>query len=366
MAGREDRNVLCVLIALWCCGQVCASGPDCVKEDSVASPFISLPTNITVSPHEHHWRLEFVIQESVMEDPQACVNLQATEEKIIISLFKGKCQDQNMIDFQLWPLEYVMPGDWTMIHVRNNYTSIVLVPGEHYQTSLISHKNNLPQRGFLKVTNLTSVEIALRCHSKCPVTQGSHPNTTAFTNIITLKDPNGGFYFWPGRDFTKMNIEMNCTTQIGQRVGVGFTILTSEDFEGLMQWHKIILNFVDSEDVFRIIIDHQVVRNVSRGLYVCATFTNFRVSAAGETFVSSSCDPTITHVDRSPSQVNDKLLFINVIILLFLTFIVLPGLSITAIIFICKCRKHQEMYNTLKYKHSDANQNTLLQEQSNV
>lgn len=339
--------VLLVLL-LWCCQGSCTAAVSqdgspvadlstkCVtlEESDLPSHYVHLPTNITVSPNDTLWRLDFTIhRDEEQKGPLICVSLEVIGEKIRLSLFVGRCEDRDIVDFQLWKPTYVMPKKWTAIQVKNNASFVVLkVEGNDQDTPLVPSELTLPTKGLLRVTRSKSLSLALGCRVKCPATIGSKANTTDLSTIKELKKSSDRFFFRPGKDFMRMNFEMNCETPLGHEVSVGNTDLHREDIEELtplLQWHKVFLDFDSASDVFKIVIDYRPAKEVSSGLHACSTFKSFSVRAAGEIFVSFTCDPSSGEVEVNiPEEKTDCESPPNVFIATVSTVVIIAALLI--------------------------------------
>lgn len=299
MAKGRDLRVLLVVL---CCSLSSLTAdatkrPHLPKCAAVTSPQVPpqsnvLPTSITFRPLAQDWLLDFTIQGAKEKTPSVCITLlptQQTEQKVV----PGHCQHHRTVDFETLKPKYVMNQDWITVHVTHGNLLIKLKVEGSDEDSLDVHSGSLPKDAFLKVSHSKSLEVALGCDNNCPAIQGSKANTTFLTTIKTLPNTLETFFFWPGEDFVRLNLEIQCQTSHGSEARLVPTDLTQKDMEELKRWHKIDLDYDDEKDVFKVIVNGQTVKNVSSsGLEVCNVFRGFSITAAGETFFSFTCDPS--------------------------------------------------------------------------
>ncbi|XP_053650362.2 uncharacterized protein [Cherax quadricarinatus] len=277
-------------------------------DEDLTSHYVYLPTNIVVKPLSTQWRLDLTFNED-RQKPLVCVRLVLKEEKIQLGLYTEKCEDENIKDFNLWKSQYVRPHEWTMINISvTGHITLAVDKGD--PINLLSPVP-VSKHGFVYVSQKHSVDIALGCQVNCPACRASKPSGNKLSTIAELKTTTEKFFLKVGREFTRLNFEIMCETQLGQEVFVGNTDINPTDIEELTplkQWHKISLEYYDTEDTYIIAIDYRRARKESTGLKACSVFKKFFVRAAGETLYSYDCDPTSGEIHiESPDETHPKM-----------------------------------------------------------
>lgn len=322
-----------------------AGVPSCVSLTAHELPttLVPLPTNITVMSPIPDWQFDFTIQRTEGEEPLVCIRLGAISRSIKVSLFVGRCEDQNLVDSQLWRLIYMMPREWTMIDVTQNQSSILLQLEEGEPTSLAIKDITLPARTSLRVTFTRGVNIALTCPVNCPALQGSTPGSSDLSTVAELKNMQETFFFKPGRDFKKLNIEITCiTSPKGYKIlpEIELTQADIEDITHLQQWNMVFLIFDNSTKAFEIDINYQTAKEVTQNLQECDIFESFKVRVAGESYFSFVCNPMISDVNVCVHK--DESAYIMSVIFI----IVLIGSNVTVLVYmvylILSTRKSQK------------------------
>lgn len=300
------------LFVLWCCSQACGATPvynnnnnpipDCVAlaAADLPSPYVSLPTNITVKPLKDDWQLYITIHGLDEYDPLLCISLETVNLEIRLWIFKGTCEDQNIVKIQLWEPTYFLSKDWTMIQVVNNGSFIVLQDKLTVPISLEGHNVTLPQHTLLRVTMARAIAVALGCNTNCPAIPISETNIGNPYTTADLRNPEESLFLWPGQDFLSLILELQCEASQGHQADAAYMNITQEDQQELvpiLKWHKIVLDF-DKDNVFHIHINNVTTRKMLEGLQTCNRFTSFQVKSSGEAFVSLTCDPTISNSNK--------------------------------------------------------------------
>ncbi|XP_047471154.1 uncharacterized protein LOC125026623 [Penaeus chinensis] len=267
----------------------------------VPSRNTSLPEIFTVKPNEAEWRFNFTLADD--KDERACVSLEVIMEKIQLSLYKTECVGDNIVDFQLWPLNYVRRGQWTLLNVTVKSNVLYLSTPQSESTKLVISTGDLPQ-GVFQVTNSRGVSFSLGCQVNCPATVGSkNKGEGLLSTIKEMRSPYEHFYLKPGIGFARLNFEIACETLLGYEVTVGETDLSKDELAVLVpleKWHKIFLEYDKESQNYAVFVDYRQTKVITNGLSHCQEFSRFLVRAEGETFVSFICDPATGEYKAKP------------------------------------------------------------------
>lgn len=312
MASRT-RRVLLSLLWTFCQSVGVIQGglaqKTCLEQgpSDVPSRSTSLPGTLTVKPNEAEWRFDFTLGDD--SDKRACVSLEVIMGKIQLSLYKTECVGDNIVDFQLWPLNYVLKGQWTLLNVTVKSDALHLCTPLSESTKLVMPTGDLPQ-GALQVTHSLGVTFSLECQVNCPATVGSTDRGQGLLSTIKeMGNPYEHFYLKPGVGFARLNFEIACETLLGYEVTVGETDLSKEELAVLVpleRWHKIFLEYDKESQRYTVFVDYRQTKVIGSGVSHCQEFRRFLVRAEGETFVSFICDPATGQYEVKPSACEDS------------------------------------------------------------
>ncbi|XP_063586398.1 uncharacterized protein LOC134763793 [Penaeus indicus] len=298
----------------------------------VPSRNISLPGTLTVNPNEAEWRFNFMLSDD--KDERACVSLEVIMEKIQLSLYKTECVENNIVDFQLWPLNYVRRGQWTLLNVTVKSNVLYLSTPLSDPTKLVMPTGDLPQEVF-QVTHSHGVTFSLGCQVNCPATVGSkNKGEGLLSTIKEMGSPYEHFFLKPGTGFARLSFEIACETLLGYEVTVGETDLSKDELAVLVpleRWHKIFLEYDKESQHYTVFVDYRQTKVIANGLSHCQEFSRFLVRAEGETFVSFICDPATGEYEAKPptceASHHETHLAASISAAVFITIVIVVSLS---------------------------------------
>ncbi|XP_042859000.1 uncharacterized protein LOC122245112 [Penaeus japonicus] len=263
------------------------------KLSDLPSRNTSLPGTLTIKPSEVEWNIHFTLMDD--SDKTACVGLEVKTGKIQLSLYKTECVEENIVDFQLWPLNYVRKSQWTMLNVTIEAENIFISTSLGESTKMVMREDDLP-KGVFQVKEVRGASFSLECQVNCPGIIGSRNRGEGM--LSTIREVGSSykhFYLKPGKGFARLNFEVACETLLGYEVTVGGTDLSKEELAVLVpmeKWHNIFLEYDKENAQYSILVDYRQTKLIASGLSYCHEFKRFLVRAEGETFVSFTCDPS--------------------------------------------------------------------------
>ncbi|XP_045115588.1 uncharacterized protein LOC123507090 [Portunus trituberculatus] len=208
------RECLVVVVVGVVASEAAGQQTPCEVLDSSLQSTFPLPTTLTLRPSEPQWRLDFAVHETHAAST-ACVRVEQKSRvsSVRFKLYRGTCSNGTLVDFGFLYDVTLLPTAWTLLQVQVKNNSVVVEPSG--AAAVVLQNKDVPlSYDTLQVSAVQDVEAAVGCRVRCPHYKHSS-GRGGNKDVLTTRRDNARFYFRPGEDSVRLQLQVTCTTTRG-------------------------------------------------------------------------------------------------------------------------------------------------------